>query len=127
VNKNFLSKPPGFVIIPVLLLSAAAFSAGCAGLPRTAARYTPGVYEGEAQGFRGPIRVAVTLDSGGILGIEILEHQDDPPVGGAAMEELAELVLSWGSTDLDTVSGATESGAGFLAAVEAALAQGLIR
>jgi uncharacterized protein with FMN-binding domain len=71
--------------------------------------------------------VAVTLDSGGIQGIEILEHQDDPLIGGAAMEELAELAVAWGSTDPDAVSGATESGAGFLAAVEAALSQGLIR
>jgi uncharacterized protein with FMN-binding domain len=67
------------------------------------------------------------LDSGGIRGIEILEHRDDALVGGAAMEELAERTLSWGTTDLDLISGATESGAGFLAAVEDALAQGLIR
>jgi fumarate reductase flavoprotein subunit len=127
VNKDFLSKWPGFVKIPVLLFCGAVFSAGCAGLPRTAARYTPGVYEGEGQGFRGPVRVAVTLDSGGIRSIEILEHRDDALVGGAAMEELAECTLSWGTTDLDLVSGATESGAGFLAAVEDALAQGLIR
>ncbi|MDR3144654.1 MAG: FMN-binding protein [Treponema sp.] len=125
MNTGVLSKWPGLVRAPVLLLCAAAFSVGCAGLPR--ARYRPGVYEGEGQGFRGPIRVAVTLDSGGIQGIEILEHQDDPLIGGAAMEELAELAVAWGSTDPDAVSGATESGAGFLAAVEAALSQGLIR
>jgi uncharacterized protein with FMN-binding domain len=37
------------------------------------------------------------------------------------MAELTELVLDYQSTDIDAVSGATESSAGFLAAVEDAL------
>jgi fumarate reductase flavoprotein subunit len=124
MKKPFFLKQPGFRF-PVLLLWTAGILFGCAGTPRTL--YRPGVYVGEGPGFRGPVRVAVTLDSGGVRGIEILEHGDDPLVGGAAMEELAELVSDWGSTDVDAVSGATESAAGFLAAVEDALAQGRIR
>jgi fumarate reductase flavoprotein subunit len=61
------------------------------------------------------------MEDGAITGIEIVESGEDPFVGGAAMEELLELVLMYNSTDLDAVSGATESSKGFLAAVENAM------
>jgi uncharacterized protein with FMN-binding domain len=93
---------------------------GCVGLPGPQG----GVYEGAGEGYRGPIHVKVeTGAGGGILGIEITDHQEDPLVGGLALEELLEVVLSSGSTHVDGVSGATESGAGFLAAVEDALSR----
>jgi uncharacterized protein with FMN-binding domain len=60
---------------------------------------------------------------GGLLGIEITDHREDPLVGGLALEELLEAVLSSGSTHVDGISGATETGAGFLAAVEDALSR----
>ncbi|GHU72081.1 hypothetical protein FACS189450_09230 [Spirochaetia bacterium] len=80
-----------------------------------------GVWEGTAPGYRGPIRVRVSIADGQIQGIEFDDHNEDPAVGGAAMEELLDLVLEYNSVDLDAVSGATESSAGFLAAVENAL------
>jgi fumarate reductase flavoprotein subunit len=80
-----------------------------------------GVYEGEAEGWRGTVRVKIRVEDGEIAEIAILDHQDDPYVGGAAMEELLDLALEYGSTDLDAVSGATESSAAFLEALEAAL------
>jgi fumarate reductase flavoprotein subunit len=83
--------------------------------------YRDGIWEGAAPGYRGPIRVRVSISGGQIQGIEIDGHREDPLVGGAAMEELLDLVLEYNSADLDAVSGATESSAGFLAAVEAAL------
>jgi hypothetical protein len=86
-------------------------------------RYTPGIYEGTAYGFRGQIRAVVQVDENGIAGIE-LSHEDDGEIGGAAMEELLELVLEGGSTeDIDAVTGATESSLGFLAAVDDALSK----
>jgi hypothetical protein len=86
-------------------------------------RYTPGVYEGTAPGFRGLIRVVVQVDESGIAGIE-LSHEDDEETSGTVMEELLELVLEGNSTDgIDVVSGATESSLGFLSAVEDALAK----
>ena len=94
---------------------------GCAGLPDAP---RGGVYDGVGEGYRGPIHVRVeTGAGGGILGIEIRDHREDPLVGGLALEELLEAVLSSGSTHVDGVSGATESGAGFLAAVEDALSR----
>jgi len=105
-------------------VSAVLFLGACAGLKiaPVAAGYESGMYEGSGQGFRGPVRVAVRVEADGIAGIEILDHGDDLFPGGAAMEELLEIVLDGNSVDVDVISGATESSAGFLAAVEDAWA-----
>ncbi|MDR0321025.1 MAG: FMN-binding protein [Treponema sp.] len=79
------------------------------------------VYEGTAQGFRGPITVQVRLDNGSIAEIVIVDSMEDRFVGEAAMEELADLVIMYNSTDIDAISGATESSRGFLEAVENAI------
>jgi urocanate reductase len=96
---------------------------GCAGL-RSSGSGAGEFYEGFGSGYRGPIQLRVQIGPGGdIRGIEILEHGEDPLVGAYAMEELLEAVLSTGSVDIDGISGATESSAGFLEAVEDALAR----
>ena len=90
-------------------------------------RYTPGAYEGTAPGFRGQVRTVVQVDENGIAGIE-LSHEDDDEIGGAAMEELLELVLEGNSTeDIDAITGATESSLGFLSAIEDALAAAMLK
>ncbi|MDR1108535.1 MAG: FMN-binding protein [Spirochaetaceae bacterium] len=99
---------------------------GCAGL-RSGDRDTAGgFYDGFGEGYRGPIHLRLQIGPrGDIRGIEILEHGEDPQVGGYAMEELLEAVLSTGSADIDidAVSGASGSSAGFLEAVEDAVAR----
>ena len=82
---------------------------------------TPGIYEGSAMGLRGPITVLLELSSGEIVDIEIIEYRESVHPGLAAMEELLEMVLETGSTDIDVISGATFSSRGFLEAVENAL------
>jgi uncharacterized protein with FMN-binding domain len=94
---------------------------GCAGDVSRAGNYRNGTWEGSGQGYRGEIRVQVSVGAALIQGIEMGAHQEDPLIGGTAMEELLELVLEYQTTDLDVISGATESGTGFLAAVEDAL------
>jgi uncharacterized protein with FMN-binding domain len=100
---------------------------GCAGL-RSPSADAGGFYEGFGEGYRGPIHLLVQIGPGGdIQGIEILEHGEDPLVGGYALEELLEAVLSTGSVDIDAISGATESSLGFLGAVEDAATRATAR
>jgi len=104
----------------------AALIFGCAGFVSGRAEawdgaYRPGVYEGTGQGYRGPVHVRLQVSQAGILDISITGHVESVYPGEAAMEELSELVLETGSTDLDAVSGATFSSRGFLEAVEDAL------
>jgi fumarate reductase flavoprotein subunit len=82
-----------------------------------------GVWEGSGRGWGGEIRVRLRVNSALIQEIEILPHREDPFIGGEAMGELLELVLDYQGAGLDAVSGATESSAGFLAAVEDALSR----
>jgi len=79
------------------------------------------IFEGTGQGFRGPITVQVRMNEGSITEIEILDSAEDRFVGGSAMEELTDLVIMYNSTDIDAVSGATESSEGFLSAVRNAI------
>ena len=85
------------------------------------AGYTPGVYEGTGRGYRAPIHVEVEVSHAGIEDITIIGHSEGAYPGGAAIEELLEAVLETGSTELDAISGASFSSAGFLEAVEDAL------
>jgi uncharacterized protein with FMN-binding domain len=63
--------------------------------------------------------------AGGLIrDIEIVEHREDPALGGEAMAELLEQVLIYGPAETDVVSGATESSRGFLNALEDALRRG---
>jgi uncharacterized protein with FMN-binding domain len=99
-----------------------ALGAGCAGLGprRVPAEEEPGVRirEGVGEGYRGPIAVRVEFAGDLVRNIEITDHQEDEFIGLAAMEELLALILETGFTDLDAVSGATQSSRGFLEAVE---------
>jgi fumarate reductase flavoprotein subunit len=63
----------------------------------------------------------VHSNSNGIQDIEVLEYEDDEFIGGSAIDALIEAILDTNSTDLDAVSGATESSNGFLEAVRNAL------
>ena len=94
-----------------------------AGLPAEtgASVQANGVYEGVGRGRRGPVLVRVRMEGGNIAEIEIIDSSEDQFVGGAAMEELLEQALMYNTTDLDAISGATESSKGFLAALENAI------
>ena len=83
--------------------------------------YEGAFYEGVARGYRGIIHVRVGVDQGTITEITVLESHEDRNVGGAAIEELTDLALMYNTTELDAVSGATESSRGFLEAVERAI------
>ncbi|MCL2243436.1 MAG: FMN-binding protein [Treponema sp.] len=79
------------------------------------------VYEGTGQGYRGPVSVQVRMNDGNINEIIIVDSAEDHFIGSAAMEELIEIVVENNSTDVDAVSGATQTSRGFLEAVQNAI------
>jgi len=83
--------------------------------------YEDAFYQGAAMGYRGMIRVRVGFEQGTITEITVVESREDQAIGGAAIEELTDLVLMYNTTELDAVSGATETSKGFLEAVENAI------
>lgn len=86
-------------------------------------RYTPGTYEGEAQGFGGVVKVAVTADENEITAIEVRSSAGEDAAYFSQAETLKDKILQRQSTDLDAVNGATLSSIGLLDAVDAALEQ----
>jgi len=81
------------------------------------------VFEGTGMGYRGPIHVRLRMNDGSITEIDV-DSIEDRFVGGAAIEELIDIIIEFNSTDVDAVSGATETSKGFLLAVENAIISG---
>ena len=79
------------------------------------------ILEGTGQGYRGPISVQVRLSEGVIMDITVVDSEEDRFVGETAIEELIDMVIEYNTTDIDAVSGATETSRGFLEAVENAI------
>jgi urocanate reductase len=105
-------------VILVVIAAAAVESCVALGGSRVASGE---IYEGTGQGYRGPIRVLVRLSGGSITEIVVADSVEDRFVGGAAIEELIDMVIEYNTSDVDAVSGATESSRGFLEAVENAI------
>ncbi|MDR2842525.1 MAG: FMN-binding protein [Spirochaetaceae bacterium] len=108
----------------MVLLALLVFAASCLNLQSKfdgMARFVSGVWEGEAEGYGGRIKVAVKTDGTSIIDIAVTENHEDPFIGGEAITAMSEQILETGSTDVDAVTGATVSGDAFLQAVENAL------
>lgn len=77
----------------------------------------------DANGIGGKIVVRVTYADGAISDVEVLEQNETPEFGGAALEELPAKVVEANSAEVDVITGATITSKAFLAAVEDAIAQ----
>ena len=79
-------------------------------------------FEGVGTGNGGDIKVSVTVEDGKITGIDVLEQNETPGICDAAFAQIPEAIIASQSLAVDTVTGATNSSNGILAAVEAAAA-----
>ena len=89
-------------------------------LPST---YRDGVYTASAEGYGGPITVQVTVSGDAITDITIVDHAGESSSYFAKARRVVSAILEGGTTEVDTVSGATYSSAGILNAVRQALAK----
>ena len=85
--------------------------------------YRDGVYTASAQGFGGPITVQVTVQNDTITDISILSHDGETTSYFARARKVVSEILTTGTPDVDSVSGATYSSTGILNAVKRALAK----
>ncbi len=71
--------------------------------------FADGSYQGEAEGFGGPVTVEVTIKNGAIESIEVISAEfEDEAYLSMAKQVITEMV-STQSTEVDVVSGATFS------------------
>ena len=71
--------------------------------------YRDGVYTASAQGFGGPITVQVTVQNDTITDISILSHDGETTSYFARARKVVSEILTTGTPDVDSVSGATYS------------------
>lgn len=83
--------------------------------------FKAGTYTGEAAGHYGPVPVTVTFSETEILDITVGENIETAGLANPAFERLTNEILSGQTLAVDTVSGATNSSRGFIAAVEMAV------
>ena len=90
-----------------------------------ASAYKDGTYYGTGKGFAGNIKVKVDIAGGKISAISIVSTKD----GGSYVKSASSLldtIVEKQSTNVDTVSGATFSSRGIIAAVRSALSQAAV-
>ncbi len=84
-----------------------------------------GTYRGSGEGLFGEIVVDVSVEGGRITVIEIVEHGETPTYLAEAAAIIPTQIIDGQTMDVDTKTGATESSAGIVEAVLAALTQAL--
>lgn len=87
------------------------------------AAYKDGTYTGSAQGFGGAISVAVTIRDGKIADLRVTSAPGETEPYFSRAKAVVSRVLSAGTPNVDTVSGATFSSRGILAAAQSAIEQ----
>ena len=87
------------------------------------AAYKDGTYYGTADGFGGPIKVEVVIQDGKILSIRVTDASDETGEYLSKAKGVIQRILSKGSPNVDSVSGATYSSTGIINAVKRALSQ----
>jgi uncharacterized protein with FMN-binding domain len=85
------------------------------------ANYEDGVYTGSAQGYGGLIQVRVSVEHGQITCVEILSADGETSSFFNRALGVVDSVLKYQTWEVDTVSGATYSSRGILAAIQNAL------
>ena len=62
---------------------------------------------GEAEGYGGPLKVAVTVEEGKITQVRVTEHKETEGVGTKAIDTLPDAIVQANSTQVDVVAGPT--------------------
>lgn len=83
--------------------------------------YVNGTYEGQGQGYGGPIVVSVTVEYDILTDVHVVAHDGEDPAYYEQAEPIAEKVLSGQTTDVDVVAGASFSSRGILEGINNAL------
>ena len=81
---------------------------------------TAETFEGVGTGNGGDIKVAITVEDGKITAIDVLEQNETAGISDGAFAQIPDAIIANQSLAVDTVTGATNSSNGILAAVEAA-------
>jgi len=89
--------------------------------------YKKGIYEGNAEGHIGPIKVQIVTDQYEIKEIKILEQQETPVIADAVYKRIPARVIKANSPEVEVVSGATYTSNGLIKAIKNGLDKAKIK
>ena len=72
-------------------------------------KMTPGTYSSVGTGFKGDIKVDVTVTEDEITDISVVEHRESNGIGAEALNVLVDSMLKYQTAGVDSVTGATVS------------------
>lgn len=94
--------------------------------PPAGSTYKDGTYTGSAQGFNGPVTVAVTIKDNKITAVEVKSNSDTPDFFNRAKNKVIPEIVKNNSTSVDACTGATYSSNGIKNATAAALNKAVV-
>ena len=115
------------IICALLCIVMAIFVVACQSKPAdssessSSAMFTAGTYVSKAAGQNGDIEVEVTVDEESIKDVKILKHNESPEISDPAIERIPKAIVDQQSLAVDTISGATVTSNGIIAAVTEAI------
>ena len=103
--------------------NAASGSTSTAASGSTAGLYTPGTYEGTAEGISSTVKVTMTFSDSAVTDVVVDTSGETASFGAAAADELREQLLAAGSAEIDGVSGSTITSDAVMKAAKSCYAQ----
>lgn len=89
----------------------------------TSSKYKDGTYTGVGSGFKGDMSISLSIESGKISSIEVVDSQDDAEYLDRAKTLIGDIISSQ-NPEVSVVSGATYSSNGIINGVKDALRKG---
>lgn len=108
------------MLIGFLIMGMVGTAFGCSTKTKDTT-FKAGTYEGVADGHGGKIKATVTVTENEITEIKIDAPDETEGLGDVAGEKIAKMIMDNQNLNVDTVSGATNSSKGMIAAITAAL------
>ncbi|MGB4587700.1 MAG: flavocytochrome c [Clostridiaceae bacterium] len=108
------------LLIGFLIMGMVGTAFGCAAKTKDTT-FKAGTYEGVADGHGGKITATVTVTENEITEIKIDAPDETEGLGDVAGEKIVKMIMEGQNLNVDTVSGATNSSKGMIAAITAAL------
>ena len=103
--------------------NAASGSTSTAASGSTTGLYTPGTYEGTAEGISSTVKVTMTFSDSAVTDVVVDTSGETASFGAAAADELREQLLAAGSAEIDGVSGSTITSDAVMKAAKSCYAQ----
>ena len=85
--------------------------------------FKPGTYTGTGKGNNGDVSVEVTFDANAITAVNVSEHAETAGIADGALADIPAAILAAQSTQIDTISGATNTSNAIIEAVNDAIKQ----